>query len=58
MENMEIVLIANIQLMTRSTSIEQVHLKAFFVSSVEFCKQVKFDDKDKKTIEITYNYFI
>ena len=26
--------------------------EGFFVSSVEFCKHVKFDDKDRKDIEI------
>jgi hypothetical protein len=41
--------IANIQPTIRNTSVEQVHLKAFFVGSVELCKHVKFnDDKDNK----------
>jgi hypothetical protein len=46
-----IVFIANIQLMTRSTNDEcrTGPFEGFFVSSVEFCKHVKFDDrKDNK----------
>lgn len=46
---MEIVILANTQPTIRSMSIKQVHLKDF-VSSVEFCKEVKFneDRKDHK----------
>jgi hypothetical protein len=36
-------------------SVEQVHLKVFFVSSVDFCKHIKFDDRndDRKDNNVT-----
>jgi hypothetical protein len=46
MTNMEIVLIANTQQMTRNTNAGP--FEGFFVSSIEFCKHVKFDKDDRK----------
>ena len=46
MTNMEIVLIANTQQTIRNMSVRTGPFEGFFVSSVEFCKHGKFDNKD------------
>jgi hypothetical protein len=51
MTNMEIVLIANIQQMIIYECITRP-FEGFFVSSVEFCKHIKFDDRIEKVLEI------
>ena len=44
---MAIVIIANIQQMIRNMNVKKGPFEGFFVSSVEFCKHVNFDDNKK-----------
>ena len=47
MTNMEIVLIVNIQQTIKKYECRTGQFEGFFVSSVEFCKHVKFDDNKR-----------